>query len=241
MRLVDENTEYFRGHLEVLPKSERRVYIAVIDLWQPSSTSEIAARARMDIRKVSTMLGRLAERGAVLPQSSERGSKRFYTAAEPLYSIYYKLRRERDEAAVVENLIRFMMAFYDSFMLYGMFDQLRSEANEVPALYSGVDRVLEKRPADLDLRSRMVWDRLNEVSRQIWKQRRAEAKLRFQRDIGVAFQEKAYDKVIELADQYVAAEWNGRTEELQEYDTAYVADIRADAYFRLGITQRQSP
>ena len=173
VRLVDENTEYFRGHLEVLPKSERRVYIAVIDLWRPSSTGEIAVRARMDIRVASTMLGRLVERGAVLPQSAERRSKRFYAAAEPLYSIYYKLRRERDEAAVVENLIRFMMAFYDSFMLYGIFDRLRSEANEVPALYSGIDRVLEKRPVDLDLRSRMVWDRLNDVSMQIWNQRRA--------------------------------------------------------------------
>lgn len=234
VRLVDENTEYFRGHLEVLPKSERRVYIAVIDLWQPSSTSEIAARARMDIRKVSTMLGRLAERGAVLPQSSEPRSKRFYTAAEPLYSIYYKLRRERDEAAVVENLIRFMMAFYDSFMMYGIFDQLRSEANEVPALYIGIDRVLEKRPVDMDPRSRMVWDRLDDVSRQIWNQRRAEAQLSFQKDIGVAFQEKAYEKVIALADQYVATEWNRCTEELQEYDTAYVAHIRADAYFWLG-------
>ena len=36
-----------------------------------------------------------------------RGRKRLYSAAEPLYSMYYKLRREQDEAAVVENLIRF--------------------------------------------------------------------------------------------------------------------------------------
>ena len=234
VRLVDENTEYFRGHLEVLPKSERRVYIAVIDLWQPSSTGEIAARARMDIRKVSTMLGRLAKRGAVLPQSSERGSKRFYTAAEPLYSIYYKLRRERDEAAVVENLIRFMMAFYDSFMLYGIFDRLRSEANEVPALYSGVDRVLEKRPVDLDLRSRMVWDRLNDVSMQLWNQRRAEAELRFQDDIEAAFEKKAYEKVIELVDRHDDAGWDRRSEGLQEHDAVFLAHLRADAYFGLG-------
>ena len=56
------------------------------------------------------MLGRLVERGAVVRQS--RGRKRLYAAAEPLYSMYYKLRRERDEAAVVENLIRFMVACY---------------------------------------------------------------------------------------------------------------------------------
>ena len=89
--LIDDHTEYFRGHLEVLPKGERRVYIAVIDLWQPSSTGEIAARARMDVRPVSTLLGRLVERGAVIAEGS--GKKRRYAAAERLYSIYYKLRR----------------------------------------------------------------------------------------------------------------------------------------------------
>ena len=67
VRLIDEHTEYFRGHLEALPKSERRVYIAIMDLWQPSSTGEIAERARMDVRVVSTMLGRLIDRGAVMP------------------------------------------------------------------------------------------------------------------------------------------------------------------------------
>ena len=106
--LVDEHTEYFRGHLEALAKTERRVYLAVIDLWQPSAAGEIAARSRLDVRTVSTMLGRLADRGAVIAEGT--GRKRRYAAAERLYSIYYKLRRERDEAAVVQNLIRFMAA-----------------------------------------------------------------------------------------------------------------------------------
>ena len=108
--LVDEHTDYFRGNLEVLPKTERRVFLAVIDLWQPSTPSEISTRARMDIRKVSTMLRRLVNRGAVNYEGS--GRKRKYAAAERLYSIYYKLRRNRDEAAVVQNLIRFMSVFY---------------------------------------------------------------------------------------------------------------------------------
>ena len=114
VQLIDEHTEYFRGHLEALPKSERRVYIAIMDLWQPSSTGEIAERARMDVRVVSTMLGRLADRGIVMPDRWTGSRKRIYCAAEPLYSIYYKLRRERDEAAMVESLIRFMVAFYES-------------------------------------------------------------------------------------------------------------------------------
>ena len=88
--LIDEHTEYFRGHLEVLPKLERRVYVAVIDLWRPSSAGEIADRARMDVRTASTMLGRLLNRGAVTRIDGEDRRKRLYSAAEPLYSIYYK-------------------------------------------------------------------------------------------------------------------------------------------------------
>lgn len=35
-----------------------------------------------------------------------------YSVREPLHCIYYKLRRWRDEAAVIRGLIRFMVAFY---------------------------------------------------------------------------------------------------------------------------------
>lgn len=108
--LVDDHTEYFRNHLEGLPKTERRVYIAAVSLWQPSSTSEIAARARMDIRLASSMLGRLVERGALVATGGNR--KRRYAASERLYCLYYKIRRKRDEAGVVQMLIRFMTVFY---------------------------------------------------------------------------------------------------------------------------------
>ena len=131
--LVDEHTEYFRGHLEALAKTERRVYLAVIDLWQPSAAGEIAARSRLDVRTVSTMLGRLADRGAVIAEGT--GRKRRYAAAERLYSIYYKLRRERDEAAVVQNLIRFMAAIYSKAELAGFTSGLRLEMAESTAIH----------------------------------------------------------------------------------------------------------
>ena len=110
VRLIDDHTEYFRSHLHSIPKTERRVYVALIDLWQPSTAGEIAARARMDIRKVSALLGRLVERGAI--SASGRGNRRHYAATQRLYSIYYKLRRERNEEAIVTSLVRFMVVFY---------------------------------------------------------------------------------------------------------------------------------
>ena len=234
VRLIDEHTEYFRGHLEILPKSERRVYIAVIDLWRPSSTGEIAVRARMDVRVVSTMLGRLVDRGAVIAEPKGSGRRRLYTAAEPLYSIYYKLRRERDEAAVVESLIQFMVAFYDISVLYQVFDRLGSEMRDSPALHGGIDRALARRPVEADLGSRMVRDRLEDVSEKVWNHRRAEAQIRLQKETEAAFRNGEWMRVVELVDRYVAKGWTRRSEALQQHDLVYFAHLKVDAYFGMG-------
>ena len=138
--LVDDHTEYFRNHLEGLAKTERRVYLAVIDLWQPSSAHEIAARARMDIRTVSALITRLVDRGAVLVEGT--GRKRKYAATERLYSIYYKLRRERDEAGLVRNLIQFMAVFYHSDELAEMAGTWLVEAAQSPPVREGLERAL---------------------------------------------------------------------------------------------------
>ena len=196
--LIDEHTEYFRGHLEDLGKVERRVYLAVIDLWQPSRPSEIAARARMDVRVVSTMLGRLVDRGAVIRDGS--GKKRLYSGAERLYSIYYKLRRERDEAAVVRNLIHFMVVFYSETELLEMSNRLTSEAAESVVIREGIDRALAELPiVDYDF-SR---------STRLFASISMRAALGFHQQVGLridaAVEEKAFDRVIEIADQAIAA------------------------------------
>ena len=132
--LVDDHTEYFRSHLEGLARTERRVYVAAIDLWQASSSQEIADRARMDIRTVSALLGRLTEKGLLLTE--EDGKKRKYAPAERLFCIYYKLRRERDEAAIVRQLIRFMTSFYAEDELVGFARTMLDEASRRPTAAS---------------------------------------------------------------------------------------------------------
>ena len=144
VQLIDDHTEYFRGHLEALAKTERRVYLAAIDLWRPSSTGEIAVRARMDVRTVSALLGRLVDRGMVIVERS--GKKRLYAAAERLYSIYYKLRRERDEAAVVSNLIHFMAVFYSRAELSELSPGMIAEAKRFPNIYKGIKRAIAEAP-----------------------------------------------------------------------------------------------
>ena len=149
VKLIDDHTEYFRGHLESFAKSERRVYLAVIDLWQPSRTGEIAARARMDVRKVSALLGRLVGQGVVTMDGPDR--KRQYAAAERLYSIYYKLRRERDEAAIVQHLIHFMAVFYHGDELAEVSGKLRLEARESLTIYVGIQRAIIEAPELADV------------------------------------------------------------------------------------------
>ena len=142
--LIDDHTEYFRSHLAGFAKTERRVYLSVIDLWQPSSTGEIAARARTDVRTVSTLLGRLVNRGAVIVEGS--GKKRMYAAAERLYSIYYKLRRERDEAAVVRDLILFLVLLYTDEEMTKLSTNLDSEAMQSSIIREGIERAVTESP-----------------------------------------------------------------------------------------------
>ena len=112
--LVDMHTEYFRSQLGTLSGHKRRVYIALAYLWQPSSASEVASRARLDIRVVSTMLGRLVADGVV--ENVSNGTRGRYAVVERLMCIYFKLRRQREGAAVVQRLSRFMSAYYGEWL-----------------------------------------------------------------------------------------------------------------------------
>ena len=40
--LIDDHTEYFKSHLDNLPAIERKVYLALAELWDLSTAREIA-------------------------------------------------------------------------------------------------------------------------------------------------------------------------------------------------------
>ena len=109
--LVDDHTEYFKGHIELLPPQERRVYLALADLWKPATTKEIADRARIGTSPCSAQLTRLVDRGIVEVAGGTARRKQYYLT-QRLYNIYYLLRRPRGPDRLVEALIRFMEAFY---------------------------------------------------------------------------------------------------------------------------------
>ena len=109
--LVDDHTEYFKSHLEVLAPQERRVYLALADLWKPATTKEVADGARLETSKCSAQLARLAERQIVQVVGGTARRKQYYLA-ERLYNIYHLLRRPRGPDRLVESLIRFMASYY---------------------------------------------------------------------------------------------------------------------------------
>ena len=199
--LIDNHTEYFRSQLESMPKMERRVYLALVDLWRPSTAGEIAERASLDIRMVSTMLGRLIKRGATLVNNADR--KRYYSAAEGLYCIYYKLRRERGEALVVRDLIRFMRIVFTDAEQRKIFAAIDSNAHHNKAIMQAVNMTLIEDPdfrkfipsslIDSDITMEIVGthttiDSFNHDFQQVWD----------------AINQERYEKAIELIELLMA-------------------------------------
>ena len=125
LELIDEHTEYFKNHLDSLPHQERRIYLALADLWKPATTREIADRARLASSTCSAQLKRLIYRGVVTDAGGTIRRKQYYLA-ERLYNIYYLLRRGGADG-VVRALIRFMASWYSHTELV---ERILGEATE---------------------------------------------------------------------------------------------------------------
>lgn len=126
-QLVDEHTTYFKANVEELPPFERKVFVTLADLWAPSTAREIAARARMNVNKVSALLNRLMTRGAV-SEVDQIGRVKLYQVTERMYNIYHLMRRRGAEREHVRALVEFMVHFYDRDELEVTAVQIASEA-----------------------------------------------------------------------------------------------------------------
>ena len=150
--LVDDHTEYFKSHPESLPAQERRVYLALADLWKPAFTKEIADRVRLETSKCSAQLTRLVERGAVQVAGGTARRKQYYLS-ERLYNIYYLLRRNRGPNRLIEALIRFMAAYYSPPELKDIGAQIAREAQGFDPEMRSLHRSAEAQGFDPEMRS----------------------------------------------------------------------------------------
>lgn len=112
VHLVDEHTTYFKANVEALPAGERKVLVALADLWHRASARQVADQARLDAKTAGVYLKRLVDRG-VVSEVDRIGRVRLYELTERLYNIYHLLRRRGGEQAQVKALVEFMVAFYE--------------------------------------------------------------------------------------------------------------------------------
>ena len=123
LELIDDHTEYFKGHLEVLPAQERRVYLALARLWKPARASDVAEQVRLNTNVCSALLKRLVERGAVAIEGGTPRRRRYYLT-ERLYNVYYLLRKGGGASRVVQELVDFMVSMYSSTELWDAFKRV---------------------------------------------------------------------------------------------------------------------
>ncbi|HWR00512.1 MAG TPA: tetratricopeptide repeat protein [Chlorobaculum sp.] len=109
--LIDEHTDYFKSHLDNMAPKERKVYLALAELWSLATAKEIADTARIDVNATSAMLNRLVSRGRVIAEGKGKKDRR-YRIAEGIYNLYYLMRRRGGPSARVKAAVRFMVGLY---------------------------------------------------------------------------------------------------------------------------------
>jgi hypothetical protein len=109
--LIDDHTTYFKANVEALPPKERRVFVTLAELWQPSQAREVAERCRLQVNITSALLKRLVGKGAVT-QVDKVGRKIYYQISERLYNIYHLMRLSGKAADRVKAFVRFMIPIY---------------------------------------------------------------------------------------------------------------------------------
>jgi len=132
VHLIDDHTEYFKSRLDALASKERKVFVTLLEHWNPVSAADIARTSRLNVNEVSSLLNRLVSRGAV-EIFEQRPRRKLYQAAERLYNIYYLMRRRGQPADRVRAAVSFMVLFYGSKELATTIVELAKEACALPA------------------------------------------------------------------------------------------------------------
>ena len=128
LKLVDDHTDYFKSHLEAVPPTERKVYLALAEIWSPATAAEVDVQLQMGQGQVSALLSRLEERGMItVPPGRTKRPKR-YQIAERLYNVYWLLRRHGEGAERVRALIAIMESFYTRRRLPNIVKAVAEEA-----------------------------------------------------------------------------------------------------------------
>jgi hypothetical protein len=128
-QLIDSHTDYFKSLLENLPATERKIFVELLEIWEPASTSIIANAARINTSKTSAILNRLLKRGAI-EIVEHSGKKIYYQVSERLFNIYYLMRKRGDVNGRIQVIVEFMSMLYPD--LDEQVQRILTEAFDLP-------------------------------------------------------------------------------------------------------------
>ncbi|MCP4545332.1 MAG: hypothetical protein GY835_02560, partial [bacterium] len=109
--LIDDHTPFLKSNIDALPSQERRVFVNLAKLWEPSTARRVGERCRLNSNTASAVLKSLVNRGVVVERGKE-GRGKLYQVAERIYCIYYLMRLSGSEADRMRALVRFMVHLY---------------------------------------------------------------------------------------------------------------------------------
>ena len=109
--LIDDHTPFLKSNIDALPPQERRVFVNLAKLWEPSTARQVGERARLNSNTTSAVLKSLGDRGIVV-ECGKRGRGKLYQVAERIYCIYYLMRLSGSEADRMRAFVRFMVQLY---------------------------------------------------------------------------------------------------------------------------------
>jgi len=130
IQLIDDHTDYFKGQLDSLASTERKVYLALTRLWKPSTAKEVSEAAGLDVSATSSLLHRLMKRGKV-ELFDKKGRVKWYQVSERLFNIYYLMRTGGSPSGRIKALVDILV------VMYGQKRSLEIIVNEACCLSSG--------------------------------------------------------------------------------------------------------
>jgi len=246
--LVDDHTDYFKSHLDALPSTERKAYVALADLWDPATAREVALASRLNVSMTSSLLKRLISRGAVVAVPGKGRAKR-YQVSERMYNIYYLMRRRGSPSDRVKAVVQFMVQFYEEKELVDAARRLAEEACSLPQLnrehhyhvFAGIMKA-----APVDLRSEILRCTPHEFldasdrpeSLRQWLDGAGKGKT-----CPCEWHDAPDEQVARLMEQGADARREGRTEEARQLFREAIAinDAYPEAWLMLGRAESELP
>ncbi len=143
--LIDDHTPFLKSNIDALAPQERRVFVNLAKLWEPSTARRVGERCRLNSNTASAVLKSLMNRGVVVERGKE-GRGKLYQVAERIYCIYYLMRLSGSDADRMKSFVSFMLSLYGGAdTAYGVTNNKHSqsrftnEIKEVPDSPYGVE------------------------------------------------------------------------------------------------------